>query len=153
MLRWQKVKKTLCAASFSYCSLGEPSRTSHTQTQSLLLRFLGNDSTWDRRIGQYLGLNTREFFLSKHTPVIPLWSQHPYQSLPCSQRSLSGQLPTSRTCLHPRTLQQELAFSNWHFPSTTTKGLLIFLWLNDIQFAPCPPAVLIFSNFWTFSTI
>lgn len=38
-------KKTLCAASFSYCSPGEPSHTSHTQTQSLQLRFLGNDST------------------------------------------------------------------------------------------------------------
>lgn len=37
-------KKSPCAASFSYCNLGEPSCTSHSDT-SLLLSFLGNDST------------------------------------------------------------------------------------------------------------
>ena len=45
---------------------------------------------------------------------------------------------------------QELASSNWHFSRTT-----IFLRLVDIQSCslPPPPAVLMFSNSWSFSTI
>lgn len=146
-------KKTVCGLFLLLQSGWAFTHVPHSGT-GLLYCFLGNDSTWDGRIGHYLGLNPREIFLSRYTSIIRCspGSTTPLAVTTVQSHSLSGQFPTPRTCLHPRTLQHNLAFSSGHFPRTTTKVLLVFLWLQDIQSFRCPSSFYL-SNSRPFCTI